>query len=286
MKTILITGAATGLGKGTAIGLAQAGHKVIATVENWPQVTQLRADTDAAGVDLVVEKLDYLQPDDHDTVLRKYGEEVDIAVLNAATGQTGPVAEVPVDRIREVFEVNVFNTLELAQRFAAIFVKRGNGKIVFKNGRPTYARTFIGTEKETGVEQSVTIQGASNLNESEIQDMLEEAEKYASVDKEKRENIDLKNQAEALCFEAEKELALVKDSLSEEKQQNATKLIEQIRQDSQSDNFEALKSQLEELKTIMKEMLESKMNTRTGKKEAKKRTKILKDFLSDLKKEI
>nr|AZJ16654.1 chaperone DnaK [Seminavis robusta] len=119
-------------------------------------------------------------------------------------------------------------------------------------------------EKETGVEQSVTIQGASNLNETEIKDMLEEAEKYASVDKEKRENIDLKNQAEALCFEAEKELSLVKDSLSEEKQQNATKLIEQIRQDSQSENFDALKSQLEELKIIMKEMLESKMNNESN----------------------
>jgi molecular chaperone DnaK (HSP70) len=40
--------------------------------------------------------------------------------------------------------------------------------------------------------------------------MLAEAEKYASVDKEKRENIDLKNQAEALCFEAEKELLFSK----------------------------------------------------------------------------
>jgi molecular chaperone DnaK len=36
-------------------------------------------------------------------------------------------------------------------------------------------------EKETGVEQSVTIQGASNLNESEVEDMLAEAEKYASA---------------------------------------------------------------------------------------------------------
>nr|WPV72555.1 Hsp70-type chaperone [Navicula sp.]WPV72713.1 Hsp70-type chaperone [Navicula sp.] len=119
-------------------------------------------------------------------------------------------------------------------------------------------------EKETGVEQSVTIQGASNLNETEIEDMLAEAEKFASVDKEKRENIDLKNQAEALCFEAEKELSLVKDSLSEEKQQNATKLIAQIRQDSQSENFKELKSQLEELKTIMKEMLESKMSNESN----------------------
>ena len=119
-------------------------------------------------------------------------------------------------------------------------------------------------EKETGVEQSVTIQGASNLNETEVEDMLEEAEKYASLDKEKRETIDLKNQAEALCFEAEKELSLVKETISEEKQQNITKLIEQIRQDSQSDNFESLKSQLEELKTVMKEMLESKMNNESN----------------------
>jgi molecular chaperone DnaK (HSP70) len=48
--------------------------------------------------------------------------------------------------------------------------------------------------------------GASNLNENEVDEMLAEAEKYASADKEKRETIDLKNQAETLCFEAEKEL--------------------------------------------------------------------------------
>jgi molecular chaperone DnaK len=68
-------------------------------------------------------------------------------------------------------------------------------------------------EKETGVEQSVTIQGASNLSESEVENMLEEAEKFAATDKEKKENIDLKNQAEALCFEAEKELNLVKENI-------------------------------------------------------------------------
>ena len=119
-------------------------------------------------------------------------------------------------------------------------------------------------EKETGVEQSVTIQGASNLNESEVEDMLAEAEKYASLDKEKRENIDLKNQAEALCFEAEKELSSAKESISEEKQENITKLIEKIRQDSQNDDFDSLKSQLEELKTVMKEILEAKINNESN----------------------
>ena len=110
-------------------------------------------------------------------------------------------------------------------------------------------------EKETGVEQSVTIQGASNLNEKEVEEMLAEAEKFASADKEKRENIDLKNQAEALCFEAEKELSLFKDNISEDKKQNITQLIETIREEIKNDNSELLKSKVEELKVNMKDMV-------------------------------
>jgi molecular chaperone DnaK len=113
-------------------------------------------------------------------------------------------------------------------------------------------------EKETGVEQSVTIQGASNLREDEVEKMLSEAEKFASADKEKREKIDLKNQAEALCFEAEKELSLFKDNISDEKQKDITKLIEAVRSEIQFDNFDSLKSKLEDLKIAMKEMVASK----------------------------
>ena len=115
-------------------------------------------------------------------------------------------------------------------------------------------------EKETGVEQSVTIQGASNLNETEVDEMLAEAEKYASIDKEKRQTIDLKNQAETLCFEAEKELSLFKDNISEEKQQNITKSIEKIRQEIQNNNIDLLKPLVEELKIAMKDMMEAKQS--------------------------
>ena len=113
-------------------------------------------------------------------------------------------------------------------------------------------------ELETGIEQSVTIQGASNLDESDVNDMLAEAEKYAAFDKEKRQNIDLKNQAETLCFEAEKELNLFKTNISDEKQENIKKLIENIRQDTQTDNFESLQLLVEELKMAMKDMVETK----------------------------
>ena len=113
-------------------------------------------------------------------------------------------------------------------------------------------------EKETGVEQSVTIQGASNLSETEVDDMLQEAEKFAAADKQKKENIDLKNQAEALCFEAEKELNLVKESISEDQQKTINGLISEIRQEIQSDNIEALTSKLDELKTNMKDLIAAK----------------------------
>merc|ERR1712078_552966 len=84
-------------------------------------------------------------------------------------------------------------------------------------------------EKETGIEQSVTIQGASNLNETEVETMLQDAEKFAAIDKEKRETINLKNQAETLCLEAEKEVNLSKDTISIDNQEKITKLITEIR---------------------------------------------------------
>ena len=113
-------------------------------------------------------------------------------------------------------------------------------------------------EKETGVEQSVTIQGASNLTENEVEKMLAEAEQFATADKEKRQNIDLKNQAEALCFEAEKELSLLKDEIAEDKQQSIKKLIEEIRQEIQTDSIQDLKVKIEDLKVAMKDMVANK----------------------------
>merc|ERR1712115_576172 len=99
-------------------------------------------------------------------------------------------------------------------------------------------------EKETGVEQFVTIQGASTLSESEVQTMLEEAEKNAAADKIKRENIDLKNQADLLCSEVEKELPT--SNLSDDEQQEINTLIAEIKQNIQDDNIDSLKLLIED----------------------------------------
>lgn len=141
-KRILITGAGSGLGKGTALGLARAGHQVIAGVELWNQVSSLRAAAQDSGVEFKVIKLDICDPIDRVAALRN---EVDILVNNAGIGETGPLAEIPLERFRRVFEVNVFAGLELTQAFAAQFAARRSGKIVFLSsmaGLSTYP--FLG----------------------------------------------------------------------------------------------------------------------------------------------
>jgi len=112
-------------------------------------------------------------------------------------------------------------------------------------------------EVETGVEQSVTIQGASTLTENEVEEMVKAAEEYAAIDQEKRKNIDLKNNAESLCYEANKQLLAVKDTIAPEKEQSITKLIEDIKVDLEAENFDAVTSKLEELKMAMQELLQA-----------------------------
>jgi len=72
MKKVLITGAGSGLGRGTAIGLAKAGHKVFATTHIWAQASDLQRE--AAKLDLGdqlrVDKLDVLDERDAKRAMR------------------------------------------------------------------------------------------------------------------------------------------------------------------------------------------------------------------------
>ena len=91
--------------------------------------------------------------------------------------------------------------------------------------------------------------------------MLSDAEKYASADQEKRKNIDLKNQSETLCFEAEKELENLKDQIEDDQQIKVKNLIQDIRSNIQSDKFDSLSSKTDELKLEMKTMIDNTSST-------------------------
>ncbi len=64
-------------------------------------------------------------------------------------------------------------------------------------------------DRNTGREQSITIQGASTLSEAEVNKMVEEAEKYANSDRKRKERVEKRTRAEALTLEAERELKQV-----------------------------------------------------------------------------
>ena len=127
-KTVLITGAATGFGRGVALGLAQRGHRVIAGCQIWPQVWELRNAAKAEGIALEVIKLDVLNEIDRGNALAR---EIDVLFNNAGIMESGPLAEIPMSVFRSVFETNVFAALELAQGFARAMVTRGGGRIVW-----------------------------------------------------------------------------------------------------------------------------------------------------------
>ena len=128
-KTILITGASSGFGKGTAIGLAKKGHRVIAAVHVEPLKTILLEEAKNEGVELEVIVLDVTKESDRQFAFNSY--DIDVLMSNAGIMETGPVAEIPIENVRRNYEVNVFAPLQLAQGFLPQMVKRGSGKVIF-----------------------------------------------------------------------------------------------------------------------------------------------------------
>lgn len=120
-QTILITGAGSGFGRGAAIKLAAAGHHVIGGTLSEAEAADLAAD----GV--TAQKLDITDNGDLAAVAEL---EVDVLLNNAGLGQLGPLATVPMEKVRAVFEVNVFGTLRVTQAVAGGMQTRGRGRII------------------------------------------------------------------------------------------------------------------------------------------------------------
>lgn len=128
MKEIVITGAGTGIGRDAAFELARRGHRVVATCETEEQALQLLADAAGEGVSLEAFKLDVTDPDDRDKLA---GRAIDVLISNAGIGESGSLAEVPMERVRRSFEVNLFAPLELAQLVLKDMIARDAGTVIF-----------------------------------------------------------------------------------------------------------------------------------------------------------
>jgi molecular chaperone DnaK len=135
-------------------------------------------------------------------------------------------------------------------------------------GRPQIEVTFdinvdgllsvTAKENESGKEQTVTIQGSSNLSETEIENMLEEAEKYAAIDKEQKEKTDIILNATNYCQTVEEKIE--KDELtncSEDEKKEIQSLITNLREImlNKNESSESIKKSFEELQKLVQDKL-------------------------------
>ncbi|MFT7597366.1 MAG: NAD(P)-dependent dehydrogenase (short-subunit alcohol dehydrogenase family) [Acidimicrobiales bacterium] len=122
-KHILITGAGSGFGRGAALALAERGHHVIGGCINTGEA----ADLAATHENIDGRKLDITDMADVASVADL---QVDVLLNNAGRGQLGPLADVPMDLVRQVFEVNVFGTMQITQAVLAGMKQRKSGRVI------------------------------------------------------------------------------------------------------------------------------------------------------------
>ncbi|MFN9695002.1 MAG: molecular chaperone DnaK [Synechococcaceae cyanobacterium] len=109
-------------------------------------------------------------------------------------------------------------------------------------------------DKGSGKEQSISITGASTLSDNEVDRMVKDAEANAAADKAKRERIDLKNQAETLAYQAEKQLGELGDKVSAEAKAKVEEKRKSLLEAIERDEFDTMKARFEELQKDLYEL--------------------------------
>ena len=102
-------------------------------------------------------------------------------------------------------------------------------------------------DKGSGKEQSISITGASTLSDNEVEKMVKDAESNASADKEKREKIDLKNQAETLVYQTEKQLGELGDKVDAASKAKVEEKSKALKEATTKEDYDSMKKLIEEL---------------------------------------
>lgn len=148
-RSVLVTGCSSGIGKATAARLAQAGYKVWATARKREQLAEL----EAMGCRTL--SLDVNSDASMSAAVQAIEAEdgaIGVLVNNAGYSQSGAIEAVPMEKVRQQFETNVFGLVRLtqlalpkmrAQRWGRIInVSSMGGKLVFPGGGYYHATKY------------------------------------------------------------------------------------------------------------------------------------------------
>ncbi|MFS0786265.1 molecular chaperone DnaK [Shouchella sp. 1P09AA] len=115
------------------------------------------------------------------------------------------------------------------------------------NGIVNVKAKDLGTNKE----QSITITSSSGLSDEEIEKMVQDAEENAEADKKRREQVELRNEADQLVFTTEKTLTDLGDNVEQEEKDKAEAAKDKLKAALETDNEEEIKTAKDELQEIV-----------------------------------
>jgi molecular chaperone DnaK len=106
----------------------------------------------------------------------------------------------------------------------------------------------------TGRAQSITITGTSSLSEEEIKRMVREAEQKAEEDRRRKEEADLRNQADSMIYQAEKAIKDLGDKAEQSKVEQVNRAVTELREALQGTDLELIRQKMDNLTTPLYEM--------------------------------
>ncbi|HKY61044.1 MAG TPA: Hsp70 family protein, partial [Gemmatimonadota bacterium] len=105
-------------------------------------------------------------------------------------------------------------------------------------------------DKATGKEQKIRIEASSGLSESEIDQMVKDAETHAAEDKERRQRVELRNRADSLVYSTEKNLKDLEDKMSGDQKAKVEAALERTREALKQDDDAAVQSAADDLQQL------------------------------------
>ena len=133
-ETVLITGGSSGIGLELARCFAVEGCRVVLTARNETALLELADELSVAhSVSAVVLPCDLSRPDAPEQLAeacRQRDLVIDVLVNNAGFGAHGPVSEIPLERQREMVQLNTATLIELSRRFLPGMLQRGRGGVL------------------------------------------------------------------------------------------------------------------------------------------------------------
>ncbi|MFT5467849.1 MAG: molecular chaperone DnaK [Verrucomicrobiales bacterium] len=113
------------------------------------------------------------------------------------------------------------------------------------------------TDKKTGKEQKISIEGSSGLSDEEIETAKRDAEANAEEDKKRAEAVTTRNEAEAMVYQMEKQLTDLGDKATDEMKKPVTDSVDSLKKAIEADDTDLIKSEMEKLQEMFAQVMQA-----------------------------